>query len=89
MSRKKRVYSRKYDLDKIFNFIVRYKTEHDGNSPSIGNIALYMAMPSSSTVNTYLKLLTEKGLIMDTHGQTRAIEVVGGSWTHNGIKGNG
>lgn len=64
----------------IFNFIVKFKRAHDGNSPSLRQIADTFGH-STSTVNYHLRLLETFGLLqLGGDGQSRMISVVGGTW---------
>ena len=70
------------DADRMFDFIVKYKTEHDGNSPSNREIGAAVGISSTSVVRYKLDELVRRGKIRPRiDRQTRSIEVVGGSWT--------
>lgn len=64
----------------IFDFIVQYKQEHDGNSPTIREIGDAVGLRSSSTVNYYLQRLVKEKKIYIADNLSRSIEVIGGSW---------
>ena len=68
--------------DVIFDFIVAYKTDNDGNSPSIRDIRDRCKIPSTSTVYYYLMILDDEEKIIYHMGQTRSIEVIGGKWRY-------
>ncbi len=68
---------------KVLDFIVRYKREHDGNSPTRREIGEACQISSTSVVNYYLDQLARAGLI-ETARKARAITVMGGSWRING-----
>ena len=67
---------------KIYGFIVRYKEQHDGNSPTYREIMTGCQLKSVSTVGYYLADLEDRGLIVRSvrRGGARVIEVVGGQW---------
>ena len=68
---------------KIFDFIVTYKRNHDGNSPTGREIMDACNISSTSMVDFYLNELAKKGKIerLGGKGASRNIRVVGGSWT--------
>ena len=75
----------------LFDFIVAYKTAHDGASPSTRTIAtdFHLFYGSSSSVIHYnLKALARAGLIVRTRKHCE-IQVVGGSWTYTKPEPNG
>ncbi len=63
--------------DRIFNYIVQYKREHDGLAPAITEIAEACFL-SVSTVKYHLFMLEREDRIR-MEGRRR-IEVVGGVW---------
>lgn len=66
----------------IYEFIVKFKNTHDGNSPSIAEIGRHCEVNSTSTVRFYLQGMERLGLIkLSSNGEARMIEVVGGTWT--------
>lgn len=66
----------------IYEFIVQFKIEHDGNSPTYREIMAATGLSSSSTVAYYLNQLEEAGFIIRSMqgGNSRVIEVPGGFW---------
>lgn len=68
-------------------FIIAYKKEHDGNSPTIREIGSAISVDSTSLVDYYLTALEQNGYIRRVghgdDGRSRSIEVVGGSWRCN------
>jgi hypothetical protein len=66
----------------VYWFVIRYKTEHDGNSPSVREIAEGIAVNSTSLVKYYLRNLENDGLLLveGPIGKSRCIQVVGGKW---------
>ena len=67
-------------VDRVFEFIVRYKKIHDGNSPTIREIGDMCGISSTSVVSFHLDMLVKDGLIRRDDLLTRSIEVVGGKW---------
>jgi hypothetical protein len=63
--------------DQVFEFIVRYKQEHDGLSPSLAEIASECQL-SPSTVKYHL-LVLERDRRIRVIGR-RSIEIPGGAW---------
>lgn len=68
----------------LLNFIIKYKTAHDGNSPSVREMAKAMDYNTTSAVGYHLDKLEAEGKIRRRFRmQTRSIEVAGGVWTHS------
>lgn len=67
---------------KVFEFILRYKTEHDGNSPSYQQIANAVGLKSVSTIKIHITTLRDAGLLKHEFADSRSIEVIGGKWTY-------
>jgi len=63
--------------DRIFKFLVTYKQDHNGNTPSQQEIADACYI-STSTVNHHLMKLEIEGRIL-VQGR-RLIEIIGGTW---------
>lgn len=76
----------KYDPDLVFEFICKYKTAHDGNSPTIREIQDAMGIASSSHASNLLRGLEDRNLIRITDDKCRNIEVLGGSWAMPGSR---
>lgn len=70
-----------HDLQKIFQWIVSYKTHHDGNSPSLVELMQGCDISSRSVALYQLHRLHKAGYIRltDQH-RSRSICVVGGEW---------
>lgn len=68
-----------HKTEDVYLFVVRYKRQHDGNSPSVREIGRACHLPSTSHVHYYLVRLEVEGRIRMLG--TRSIEVVGGRWT--------
>lgn len=62
----------------VLHFIIRYKREHDGVSPSIREISDACSIPSSSNVHVILRNLERDGYITTQSPAARTIQVVGG-----------
>ena len=64
----------------VYRYIVRYKVENDGVSPSLRDLGDYIGVKSTSLVSYYLSLLEEAGLIVVDTRQARGIKLVGGQY---------
>jgi SOS-response transcriptional repressor LexA len=68
----------------VYQFIVAFKRDHDGVSPSISEIQKDCGLSSTSVVRSYLQELERLGMIVCKYSQgkslSRMIQVVGGSW---------
>ncbi len=70
---------------RLFDFILKFKTEHDGNSPSIREIGNGCGINSTSLVKYYLGVLEGEGKITierKVPGKNRMINVTGGNWSY-------
>ncbi len=65
-------------LDKMYAFIVQYKTNHDGNAPTVRQIMRSCGLVSTSTTWLRLMELEKKGLIFRIGGQ---FCIRGATWT--------
>jgi SOS-response transcriptional repressor LexA len=75
--------------ERIFWYVVRYKLEHDGCSPSFEEIAGAVGGVSSTSAVSYnLDKLEEAGRLRMASGRNRSIQVVGGRWVYR-EDGNG
>jgi SOS-response transcriptional repressor LexA len=65
--------------DLLAEYIVSYKRENDGNSPSVRQMMEGCALSTTSVVNYYLDNLERRGIIKARdYKQARHIEIVGG-----------
>ncbi len=65
----------------IYQYIINFKVEHDGNSPTIREITQGCHISSTSLANYYLGQLVDEGRIeMSDCIASRKIMVKGGSW---------
>lgn len=64
----------------VLGFIIRYKMEHDGISPTMREIAMRCDISSTSQVARSLEALEREGHIRRPEISSRHIEVVGGRW---------
>jgi SOS-response transcriptional repressor LexA len=65
----------------VYRYIISYKIEHDGNSPSVRLIAKDCHISSTSLVAHYLDKLISKGMIeISNDTESHKIMVKGGSW---------
>jgi SOS-response transcriptional repressor LexA len=70
--------NRKYDYDKVLEYIIEYKKTHDGNSPSIRKLVKVFETNSTRTISYILESLERRGLVSRVEGK---IHVTGGQWT--------
>jgi len=68
--------------EKLMAFIVAYKQDHDGNSPTYREMMAATGLSSTSMVAYHLEKLEQDGLIErpQSVGNSRVIEVAGGRW---------
>ena len=64
----------------ILQFVIAYKQEHDGISPTIREISDALGLNSTSLVKFYLERLEEGGKIQMVANSSRGIMVTGGAW---------
>ena len=77
-----------HDADRpqrVYDYIVKYKSRHDGCAPSVREICIGCRITSTSLVNYYLDKLVDDGRIAyigDGVGSrsSRGIMVAGGKW---------
>jgi hypothetical protein len=67
-----------HDPEVVFQFIVKFKKEHDGNSPAIREIGAACDISSTSAVVYILKTLVRQGRIK--LWGTRGITVTNAEW---------
>ena len=67
-------------LDKLHAFIIQYKIENDGISPSIREMGEYLEVKSTGLVFFYLRKLEAAGRIVVVKNQRRHISIPGGQW---------
>lgn len=84
----RRLYRREHQLtgartERVFDFIVQYKSENDGNSPSIRDIMAHCAISSTSVVIYHLEKLERSERIERDYAGARSIRVRGGEWNWN------
>lgn len=72
--------ARRYSNESIYNFIIEYKKNNDGNSPSLRDICNALGINSTSLVQNRLFELEEEGKIVCNATIPRFINVVGGKW---------
>lgn len=64
----------------ILDYVIWYKREHDGCSPSYPEIGKAVHMPSRSNVYAYLRQMRELGMIEFDDDSMRGLRVPGGCW---------
>lgn len=80
---KKRAGTTPTTRDLVFDFLVWYKREHDGSTPSTREIAEACCL-SPSTVQYHLLNLEIEDRIRISGERRRNIEIVGGTWHLHG-----
>ena len=65
---------------KVLRFIVEFKADNDGVSPSVREIMAGPGVKSTSVANYHLVKLKDEGMITYEKGNARTIQVIGGSW---------
>ena len=65
----------------VYDFIVQYKINNTGLSPTLREIIAGTDITSTSVVNYYLDRLEIAGLIYRNTKQHKGIRVVGGKWS--------
>jgi hypothetical protein len=66
---------------RIYQYIVAFKSEHDGNSPSIRQIGDQVGISWTSVVRYHLATMERLGMIkLGGNGVSRMIVVIGGTW---------
>lgn len=63
---------------RVLVYIAKYKTAHDGNSPSVREITCGVGLSSTSVTTYYLRLLERAGMIEWDQGLARTIRLVTG-----------
>jgi hypothetical protein len=70
-----------HDIREIFRWIIEYKSQHDGNSPSLTEMMSACCISSRSVARYQLRRMQSAGLIrLAGSKQARSICVVGGEW---------
>jgi SOS-response transcriptional repressor LexA len=68
-------------IETVYQYIISFKVDHDGNSPTIREIASGCTISSISQVQYYLDRLVDDGRIEMSEGiGRRKIIVKGGCW---------
>ena len=66
----------------ILAFIIRFKRDSGGDSPTIREIGRAVGITSSAVVAHHMDALEERGLITRPDGKARRITIPGGKWTY-------
>ena len=69
----------KYPREEVLAYIIKYKTDNDGNSPTIREIMSGCGIGSTSIVSYILRDLQDEGKLRVIDG-SRGIMVTGGHW---------
>lgn len=67
----------------VFGAIVKFKREHNGNSPSLREIADMTDITTTSIVSYYLNKLERRGDISRGCAESRMIEVANSRWVYD------
>lgn len=70
-------------LKQAFDFIVKFKREHDGVAPTVQEICNEVGWASKNSGAKALTEMEERGWIRLNAG-ARMIEVIGGQWVYEG-----
>ena len=65
----------------VYDFIIKYKINNDGLSPTLREIMAGTDITSTSIASYYLGILEGVGLIHHNPNISRGIRVVGGKWS--------
>jgi Mn-dependent DtxR family transcriptional regulator len=68
-------------LEDTLRFIVRYKTDYDGTSPSLDDVMKAFGV-CKATAKTRVDALIELGLLERMPNRPRALLVIGGEWSY-------
>jgi SOS-response transcriptional repressor LexA len=75
----------------VFNWIVEFKRNHDGLSPTVREIQRGMKYRTTSAVHYHLVELEKRGMIQIYRNldgaSSRGIIIPGGQWTYAGAQG--
>lgn len=66
---------------RVFQFIVSYKLENDGTSPTLREVMVGAGYRSTGSCNRTIKQLAAKGFIKIDYPHSRTIRVMGGSYS--------
>jgi hypothetical protein len=69
--------------DRIYNLIVQFKQDNDGNSPSVRDLLTASDLRTTSAVQYQLVKLEREGRITFGGKRSRSIRVTGGRWIHD------
>ena len=71
----------KFNRAEVLTWIIQYKREHDGLSPTLREITVEFNMRSTCVASNVVRALTRQGLIRVLPRSSRGIMVVGGEWS--------
>ncbi len=72
----------KHNRQTVLNYIIRYKKNNDGNSPTIREIMYACSIASTSNTSYILRDLQASGKVIILP-RSRGIKVTGGKWTYS------
>ena len=70
--------------NRVYQYIIAYKTANDGASPTFREIGAHIGVKSTSMVTFYLGKLQKAGLIQLTNYRTGHIRLMGGRYVFEG-----
>ena len=70
----------KHSLEETYAWIIQFKIDHDGNSPTLREVMQGCGMSSPAIAADWLERLEEANLIRLNPGRARGIEIIGGAW---------
>ncbi len=71
----------------ILRYIIRYKCDHDGDSPTMREIMQAVGITAVSIVHHNLDALERRGHIQRRGTKARSISVPGGRYVYEGVEG--
>lgn len=72
----------KYDNDIVFAWLVKYKSQHNGNSPTLREMCTGLNISSISVAHHILDGLQKQGRIVLPHKGCNGIEITGSKWVY-------
>lgn len=67
-------------LQELYDYIVKFKAEHDGNSPTERQIMAALNISSTSVVHYRLAALEDDGRIRRNGGRGQGVSIPGARW---------
>ena len=86
MTTRRQIFKTIFTLYTVYAYIIKHKTENDGNSPTLRDIGNNIGIKSTSHVSYYINKLVDIGLIRRKPTRAGSIEVVGGEWRMGSVR---